>query len=96
MKNELVVSWQGDVIGVMERPSVDNFFVYGPWQRRCAPELYAAFLRELDETGDLVVEVQSNGHTTSARLLIEPDEEIELRMDPSLLAKPGAPGSKAR
>lgn len=83
-RDAMQVAWNGTTIGVMSSPKVDNFFVYGPWQVSCAPDVYAAFLHEIDQTGDVVVDTLSNGRQAKARIVIEPDEEIELRFDPSL------------
>jgi hypothetical protein len=84
MQDQWDLYWNSNQIGAILSPTVDNFFAYGPWRKKCSDELYSNFLHSLSKEGELVVEIRGQHTTKRAYLFVEPEDHIEVRFDPSL------------
>jgi hypothetical protein len=78
--------WRGAVIGYLEEPRVDMWWVYGRWvsaQHPVEPALWEA----LEEQGDQWLEALREGTTPLRVLLIQPPEDciLEVRLQPGSL-----------
>ena len=75
-----IVFWNNKPIGVISNAKVDNFEFYGAWKATENIELYTSFLEEVDsEYGAFVVIGEIDGQLTG-NVLVEPDDEIDIRM----------------
>ncbi|WKB54821.1 hypothetical protein [Eleftheria terrae] len=89
MSDTLRLFWNGKLLGSMLNPRPDMFFLYGDWRRECDDALHEALLAALDQDGEVLLQVQGPGKTLQAYLLVEPDDSIEVRLDPGLNAVSG-------
>jgi len=80
----LQVVWNDTVIGTLDDPKVDNFFLYGRFVRQSSPETWQELLDTLERDGEVNVELRGEGKPLKASILVEPDEDqLEVRLDPS-------------
>lgn len=78
------VFWEGKQVGVVTNPCVDNFDYFGSWQPTDDNELYRRFLEQVDVDGGANIEVGEIGSPLTGTVELEPDDEIEVKIQPSL------------
>ncbi len=82
-KEHSVLFWNGEKIGTVYSPRVDNFDYYGEWQATENSELYKSFLETIctKEYG-AYVEIGQLDSELTGNVLVQPDEEIDIKMYP--------------
>jgi predicted lysophospholipase L1 biosynthesis ABC-type transport system permease subunit len=78
------VFWEGKRVGVVTNPRVDNFDYYGSWQPTDDNELYRRFLDQIDVDGGAKIEIGEIGSPLTGTVELEPDDEIEVKIRPSV------------
>jgi hypothetical protein len=82
-KSSHIVFWNNKEIGIISNCKVDNFDFYGNWHITASPELYSAFLTVIDnEENGAYVEFGEPKSKLKGNVLVEPDDEIEIKMYP--------------
>ena len=74
------VLWNGEVVGVVSNPNVDNFDYYGSWQPTSDDKLYRQFLEQVDSEGGARVELGEIGSPLYGTVELEPDDEIKVKI----------------
>jgi hypothetical protein len=88
MPDTLKLFWKGQLLGSMLNPKPDMYFLYGKWHRECDDSVNQALLDALEQDGEVLLQVEGRETVLQAYLLVEPDDVIEIRLDPALNAVP--------
>jgi len=83
MTKELNIYWENSCIGKIINPKFDNFDLYGDWH----PEngvVYDKFLSCLERDEQLEIIIGEGDEPFKGTVEIEPDDEIEIKMRPSV------------
>ena len=74
------VFWNGKKVGTISNPKIDNFFYYGNWQPDESCDVYSEFLSAINNNEyGASVDIGEIGSKLAGYILVEPDEEIEIR-----------------
>ena len=74
------VFWNGEVVGVVTEPKVDNFDYYGQWKPTEDGGLYEKFIEAIDEDGGAQIIIGDLESPLVGTVELEPDEEIEIKI----------------
>ena len=74
------IFWNGEVVGVVTDPKVDNFDYYGIWKPTEESDLYNRFVETVEKDGGASIVVGDLESRLVGTVELAPDHEIEIKI----------------